>query len=796
MTSSQDNNTDDQNPQTGEQPQQRMVNMEGENLAWPLQADRMAQKEPLLECLQVMAGIYGRRISSNALVAGLPIPRSGLTPSLFVRAAERADLSARLVSKSLPALTIAPNLPCILILEGRQACILKDIKNAEGGSVIKKGKKGKAKLSKGTVFTVTFPETPDENKDMTLEDLRAIYTGNCFFVRPTFRADDRAGPAEIERNRDWFWSALRANKSIYAEVMLGAVVINIFALVSPLFVMNVYDRVVPNNAMDTLWVLALGVTIAYIFDFLLKNLRSMFLDVAGRRADVRLSSDIFEQVLGMKLSQRPGSAGVLTSTMREFETVRDFFTSATMVTLIDLPFAFMFVVVMYILGGPIALVPAIIMPLVIIIGLYYQRKMKKIIQQSMAENALKSALMFETVTGLETIKVQAAESHTQRRWEELTDKASYTGVKIRKISAHASHWAVFLQQMASVFIIIIGAYLIQEGTVSMGALIACVILSGRALAPLGQVAGLLTRMNQSRESLAQLNDLMHKDVERPKDKHFISVSHAKGRVEFRDVTFHYPEQSVPALNNVSFTVNPGEHVGIIGAVGSGKTTLQRLLNNLYEPDTGTIMLDETDVRQVDPGDLRRNVGVVQQRPMLFYGSVRENITMGHETAPEAAVLRAAELSGVMEFLRDTQHGLDTQVGERGEALSGGQQQAVAVARALLFDPPVMILDEPTASMDPASENRLMRRLNNITKQRTVVLITHKGSMLQLCDRLILMDRGQVLADGPRDEVIKRLQSGEFKRSIDNDPMRQQQQQQQQPQQAPSQSQEANNDKKV
>ena len=750
-----------------------------ENLAWPLQADRFAQKEPLLECLQVMAGLYGRRISSNALIAGLPIPKTGLTPTLFVRAAQRADLSTRLVTKTLAALAITPNLPCILVLEGRQACILKTIKNPKGGSVIVNGKKGKKALSKEAVFTVSFPETPDENTDMTLEDLSAIYSGNAFFVRPTFRQDDRAGPALLEKGRDWFWSALKANKSIYAEVMLGAIMINIFALVSPLFVMNVYDRVVPNNATDTLWVLAIGVTLAYIFDFLLKNLRSMFLDVAGRRADVRLSSDIFEQVLGMKLSQRPGSAGVLTSTMREFETVRDFFTSATMVTLIDLPFAALFVLVMYILGGPIALVPAIIMPLVVIIGLYYQRTLKKVSKQSMAENALKSALMFETVTGLETIKVQAAESHTQRRWEELTDKASYTGVKIRKISAHATHWALFLQQMASVFIIIIGTYLIAEGQVSMGALIACVILSGRALAPLGQVAGLLTRMNQARESYSQLNDLMNKDVERPKDKHFISVAQAKGRVEFRDVTFHYPDQSVPALNTVTFTIQPGERVGVIGAVGSGKTTLQRLLMNLYEPDTGTIMLDETDVRQVDPGDLRRNIGVVQQRPMLFYGSVRENITMGHETAPEAAVLRAAELSGVMEFLRDTQHGLDTQVGERGEALSGGQQQAVAVARALLYDPPVMILDEPTASMDPASENRLMRRLHNITQGRTVILITHKGAMLQLCNRLILMDRGRVLADGPRDEVIKRLQSGEFKRSIDDDPERSQQPQRQQ-----------------
>ena len=748
---------------------QAQIPQQEENVSWPLQADRLALKDPLLECLQIMAGHYGRRVSSNGLIAGLPIPRSGITPNLFVRAAERADLSARLVAKTLPALAIAPNLPCILILEGGQACILKEISHPKGHALIQTNKSGKKALAAETLFTVSFPETPDENRAMTLKELMPVYTGNCFFIRPTFRADDRAGPALLEQGRDWFWSKLKENKGIYIEVMLGAIFINIFALISPLFVMNVYDRVVPNNAVDTLWVLAAGVTLAYVFDFMLKNLRAMFLDIAGRRADVKMSAGIFEQVLGMKLSQRPGSAGVLTSTMREFETVRDFFTSATMVTLIDLPFAFLFVVVMYLLGGMVALVPLIIMPLVILIGLYYQRKLKGVIQESMAESALKSALLFETVTGLETIKVQAAESHTQRRWEELTDKASHTGVKIRRISSKTQNWAVFLQQMASVMIIIVGVHLITEGELSMGALIACVLLSGRAMAPLGQVAGLLTRMNQSRESLKQLDDLMEKDVERPKGKSFISVPQAKGNVEFRDVTFHYPDQSVPAMSKVSLNIQSGEHVGIIGAVGSGKTTLQRLLMNLYDPDTGAILLDETDVRQVDPGDLRRNIGVVQQRPMLFYGSVRENITMGHETAPERAVLRAAELSGVMEFLRDTQHGLDTQVGERGEALSGGQQQAVAVARALLYDPPVMILDEPTASMDPSSENRLMRRLHAINRDRTMILITHKGSMLQLCDRLILMDRGKILADGPKQEVIDRLQKGDFKRTIDADP---------------------------
>jgi ATP-binding cassette subfamily C protein LapB len=734
------------------------------NVAWPLEADRIAIKDPLIDCLQLMAGHYGRRISVNGLIAGLPVPKSGITPSLFVRAAERADMSARLVTKTLPALGIAHNLPCILVLEGGQACILKDIKRPDGERAIKNSS-GRTVLAADTVMSITYPETPDETIDKPMRELMEIYTGNCFYVRPTSRVDDRAGPSAIEKGRDWFWGALKENKSIYMEVVLGALVINIFALAAPLFTMNVYDRVIPNNAVDTLWVLAAGVGLAYVFDFLLKNMRSMFLDIAGRRADVKISSSIFEQVLGMKLAQRPGSAGVLTSNMREFETLRDFFTSATMVTLIDLPFAFLFVFVMYLLGGPIAVVPAVAMPLVIAVGFYYQARLKKIIQLSMAESALKNALLFESVTGLETIKVQGAESHTQRRWEELTEKSSYTSVKIRKISSHAMHLAMLIQQMASVAIIIGGTYLISNGDMSMGALIACVILSGRAMAPLGQVAGLLTRLNQSKQSLEQLDDLMSKDVERPKGKHFISLPQSKGRVELRDVVFHYPEQTVPALNKINFVINPGEHVGIIGAVGSGKTTLQRLLMNLYEPDSGTIMLDETDVRQVDPGDLRRNIGVVQQRPQLFYGSVRENITMGHETAPEKAVLRAAELSGVMEFLRDTQNGLDTQVGERGEALSGGQQQAIAVARAMLYDPPVMILDEPTASMDPASENRLLRRMEFLTKNRTVILITHKGAMLNLVDRLLLMDRGRILADGPKDKIIARLQKGEFFRGM-------------------------------
>ncbi|MCB1538946.1 MAG: type I secretion system permease/ATPase [Rhodospirillales bacterium] len=729
-----------------------------ESVAWPLEADRLAVKDALLECLQIVSGLYGRRISTTALAAGLPIPREGVTPALFIRAAERADLSARLAEKSLDAIAIMPNLPCILALEGNQACIVSEILPPRGKQSVGDRNAG---AHPDTIFRIILPETPDEMRELPLRLLAKAYTGNCFFLRPVARLDDRAGPAEIEEGRDWFWSAIRENKSIYIEVGLAAIVINIFAAISPLFVMNVYDRVVPNGAFPTLWVLAIGMGFAYIFDLALKNLRSFFIDVAGRRADVKVSGRIFEQVMGMKLTERPASAGVLTAHMREFDSLRDFFTSATMTALIDMPFSIIFLILVTILGGWVVLPVLAAIPIVIGLSWFKSRHIEGVIRQSMAENALKNALLFESVTGLETVKVQAAEGHLQRQWEELTNRASRTSVKMRKITSSIMYWASFIQSIASIGVIIVGVYMIAAGHMTTGALVASYMLSNRALAPLSQIAGLIVRMKQTRESLQQLENLMLKKVERPRGRHFISMPTVRGKIELRDVVFGYPNQTVAALANVSLTINPGDHIGIIGAVGSGKTTLQRLVQNLYEPVSGAVLLDGTDVRQIDPGDLRRAIGVIQQRPQLFYGSVRQNITMGHETVSDRAVIRAAELSGVMDFLRDTQHGLDTQVGERGEALSGGQQQAVAVARALLYDPPILIMDEPTSSLDPASEMRLMRRLEVLVRARTVVLITHKATMLTLVDKLILMDRGRILAMGPKDEILRRLQAGEF-----------------------------------
>ncbi len=758
--------SEDDVDQQGGQPQKPKAHEEDAD-SWPLQADRMAMRIPLIDCLQIMAGHYGRRTSVNSLTTGLPIAKSGITPMIFVRAAERADMNAQLTERTLESLAIAPNLPCLLVLDHGQACILWGIRHPEKKKVLGFGGGKDTRVSEKTGFIIQFPETQDKKQVITLEKLKEIYTGHAFFVRPVARSDDRAGPAEIDTARSWFWSVFKRRKVLYSEVVVAAIMINVFGILSSLYVMTVYDKVVPNSAFETLWALTAGVCIVYATDFLLKQLRAHFLDYAGKKADVVISAELFEQILGMTMQARPASAGVLASKMKEFETVRDFFTSATLVLLIDLPFIFLFIAFIGVVGGVVAFVPLVAVPIIVAIGLWLQKPLEKVIKESLNESALKNALLFETISGLETIKVQAAEGNMQRRWEELSEKSSKTSVKAKAISMLAQNLTVFIQQLVSVFIVVVGVYMIAANSLTMGGLIACVILSGRAMAPLAQVAGLLTRYNQSKQSLEHLDELMKRPVERPKGKHFVSMPHMDGRVEFRDVIFNYPGQTAAVLNNINFMIEPQDRVGIIGAVGSGKTTIERLLLNLYQPASGSVQVDGTDVRQIAPGDLRRNIGAVQQSPHLFYGSVRENITMGHETAPDRSVLRAAELAGVMEFLRDSQAGLDTQVGERGEALSGGQRQAVAIARALLYDPPILILDEPTASMDPASENRLRTRLAAITQSKTTILITHKGAMLDIVDKIILIDRGRLIAFGPKEEVIAKLQARQYGTAAEN-----------------------------
>ena len=717
---------------------------------WPLEAERVSLDDPLMECLAIVAGANGRRTTAAALSAGLPVHgKTMASPAAFVRAAERIFFNARMVRRPLRDLAEAPSLPCILVLKRNQACILQGRRGKDGAEVI-------------------FPETPDNPVVISLNELNARFAGYAFFVRPRAKLDGRTGPAEIDVSRSWFWSAIWRHRKIYYEVVMAAILINIFAIASPIFTMTVYDKVILNatveSAVYTLWALAVGVLVIYLFDFILKNLRSHFVDTAGRKADNVISARIFEQMMAMKMSVRPPSVGVHAANLREFETLRDFFASATIVAVIDFPFVLFFIFLIWLIAGPLAVVPAILVPLAIAVGIILQRPLDKAIKETMKESAYKNSLIFETLSGLETIKVQAAEGHMQRKWEELTEQASRTTVKVRAVSAFGVNFAVFMSNICTVLMLCMGTFIIAEQKLTMGALIAAVILAGRTMAPLASIAALLTKYSQSKESLERLDQLMQSPVERPVNQTFISMPVMQGNIEFRDVVFRYPNQKTPALQGVSITVPQGESVGVIGAVGSGKTTLERLILNLYQPEAGSVLVDGVDARQIDPADLRRNVGVVQQVPYLFFGTVRENITLGHESVPDSAVLRAAEMAGVMNFLRDSEAGLDTQIGERGENLSGGQRQAIAIARALLYDPPILLLDEPTASIDPGSERRLYGHLKEIIKGKTVLMVTHRSAVLGLVNQLVLMDRGRVVAHGPRDEIIKKLQEGAFRQA--------------------------------
>ncbi|MEC9412664.1 MAG: type I secretion system permease/ATPase [Pseudomonadota bacterium] len=711
------------------------------NEQWDAQDSYRTHDDPLLSCLTLLAKILNKPHSPESLVAGLPLVNNKLSPSLFSRAANRAGLSSRIVKRKL---TKIPNLvlPAVLLLNDANACIVLELSN------------NKAR--------VIFPETGEGEAEIPLEELNAQYSGYSIFIKPVHQFDKRTEFSAIPRANHWFWGTILRFWPIYGQVFIASILVNSFALASPLFVMNVYDRVVPNNATETLWVLAIGVATVFVFELLLRTLRAYFIDIASKKADVILSATIFEKVMAVKMSARSNSVGSFANSMQEFESFREFFTSATLTTLVDLPFSLLFITVIWLVAGPVAFIPLAVIPLTILVSLIIQFPLSKTIQHLFRHSGQRSSTLIETLTGLETIKSIGAETPIQRKWEQTIGFMTKYSQRARILSATAINFSSFLQQMASITVVVFGVYLITENEITMGALIASTILTGRALAPMAALAGLLTRYHQSKAALSSLNSLMALPVERPSGREFLHRPEFKGGIEFKKVSFRYPEQPIDALTDVSFKINAGEKVAFIGRIGSGKSTLEKLMLGLYEPEEGSILLDGTDIRQVDPVDLRKNVGYAPQDVVLFYGSIRENITMVAPFAEDHEVLKAADIAGVTEFVNRHPSGFDMQVGERGEGLSGGQRQSVAVARALLLDSPVIMLDEPTNAMDNSTEERFKAKLAENIENKTLLLVTHKASLLSLVDRVIVMDQGHIVADGPREQILTALKNGHIK----------------------------------
>ena len=701
--------------------------------------------DPLLDCLVEICRLQGHNASRASLSAGLPLVGGRLTLELAERAASRAGMATKLQRLALAELDGAA-LPAVLIFKDNKAAVL--LGWDDGGE--------QARL--------LLPETGQGTVLLARDELQARYTGVALFVRPHFRFDERTPDVRPRTGRHWFWGALLEQRFVYRDVLWAAALVNLFALAFPMFSMNVYDRVVPNNAVETLWALAVGVVLVLCADLFMRKLRSHFVDEASARVDVQISAVLMEKVLGMRLEHRPESVGSFASSLRGFEQVRDFIASGTVTALIDLPFALLFVVVLGWISLWLTAPVVLAFVLIVVVGYILQHRLHELSETTYKASALRNATLIETLTGIETIKTQGAEGVIQARWERANAFLAKVNVRMRGLSSGAMYATGWLTQLVTVSIVIIGVHLIAQRELTMGALIAAGMLAGRALAPAGQIVGLLMQYQGARTALESLNKVMDKPVERPAGASFIQRRELKGDIEFRNVRFAYPGRDDPALDGVSFKIAAGERVALIGRVGSGKSTMQRLMMGLYLPTDGAVLLDGIDVRQLDPADVRRNVASVSQDVLLFHGSLRDNITFGLPFADDSAVVAAAEIAGLTEFVNRHPRGFDMPVGERGELLSGGQRQGVGIARAVLHNAPLLLLDEPTSAMDFSTEAHVTARLGNFAHQKTLVLVTHRTSLLSLVNRAIVVDGGKIVADGPRDRIMEALQSGRIARA--------------------------------
>jgi len=694
--------------------------------------------DPLLDGLLILCRLHGRPASRASLSSGLPLLQQRLGADLLPRAAARAGLQGRVLQRELAA--ISPlNLPVLLLLNDGRSAVLQ-----------RWGDDGRALI---------LPcEAEGGEQWVEREALEQAYSGHALFARPRHTLEEVRSPL-LPRVEAWFRDTLRHSRWLYGDALLASLLINLLGLMVPLFVMQTYDRVVPNQALSTLWVLVAGLFIGTAFELVLRMVRAHLLDQAGKKTDLILSATLFERITGMAMKAKPASIGGFAQSIHDFQGLREFLTAVTLTSIIDLPFVALMLLVIGLLGGWLVLIPLIAFPLAVGFALFIQARLRDTVQKSLSLGAVRQALLIETLGGLETLKACGAESERQYHWEHTNGAMARLDAHARNLSSLASNGTLFIQQFCGMATIVAGVYSIIAGNLSVGALVASYMLGSRVLAPLGQIAGLITRYQQAQLTMRSTDALMALPQERQAEQQALEHTTLKGGLTLSHVSFRYPAQTSPALQDVSVTIKPGERIGIIGRSGSGKSTLGRLLMGFYHPDEGQVLLDNLDLRQLDIADLRSQLGYVAHDLPLLAGSLRDNLTLGARHISDARMLEVAELTGVSELARQHPHGFDRPVGERGQLLSGGQRQAVLLARALLLEPPILILDEPTSHMDNSSEEQLRQRLLSWVPGKTLLLVTHRTSMLSLVDRLLVLDNGKIVADGPKDAVIDALRKG-------------------------------------
>ncbi len=703
--------------------------------------------DALLDTLVLYTKLYHKPFSAEALTAGLPIESGQEAPELFSinkskglfsRAAARAGLKSSLIKR--PLQQISPlQLPIILLLSNQGACILDSFNEDH------------------TQAKIIMPAEEAVEQWVDIEDLQDEYLGFAFMVKKAYEySEENARTLHLDQ-KHWFWSTLALSKNIYRDVLVASLLLNLFVLASPLFTMNVYDRVIPNNAIETLWMFAIGVIIVYIIDAFLKYTRTYLLENASKKSDIIMSSIIFEKVMDLKMSHHPASVGSFASNLKDFDSIRAFLTNATMAAIIDLPFAIIFLLVIAYIGGNIVLIPFVTMLFILSYAFFIKKPLRESIESTHEASAKKSSILIEALNNIETLKSLGAMGQVQWAWEESTGEIAKRSLRSRLLSSSIPTITQLLIQLNTVGVIVYGVYMISEFELSMGGLIAIVILTSRTLAPMGQAAALITNYEDTRTSYERINEIISQPGERPEGKKFVQQPDFHGKIEFIDVSFSYPNTDVQVLKNITFTIEPGEQVAIIGRIGSGKSTIEKLILGLFEPDSGSILIDGIDIKQIDPADLRKNISYVSQDINLFRGTVKENITYRASHATDGALLKAAKVSGADEFIRKHPKGYEMPIAERGGGLSGGQRQSIGIARAFLFETPIIMLDEPSNAMDQTTEARLFKSLKANVHDCTAIYVTQKMTLLDIVDRVIVMHEGAIYLDGPKETVLKQLQ---------------------------------------
>ncbi|WP_416547873.1 type I secretion system permease/ATPase [Limnohabitans sp. DCL3] len=696
--------------------------------------------DPLLHCLALVSHLLGLPVHVSALRVGFAVDDNGHVPPAALPDLAKVHGLMAAWSRTRPSALPGYVLPVIVPLQDGRACVLRTIEQGQA--------------------QILSPETGQQELVMPVAELDALATAEVLVVKlPPQRADQTLTPMQGAAF-DWFWGTLWRFRHFYVESMLATVVANILALASVFFTMNVYDRVVPTQAYASLWTLAIGTLVAAVLEYVMRWLKARLVDLGGKRADLAINATLLREIMSIRLEHRPQSIGIFSSSMKDFEALRDFFSSASLVVLADLPFVLVFILLIAIVGGPLAWVPALAVPVVLLLAWWVQKPLMVAMRENMKESGDKQSVLVEAVLNLELLKAHNAEGYLQRRWEQSNLAGADSYRKIRSLSNAVTGFISTLSQVATVVTVVWGVYLIHANQLTLGGLIACVILLGRAISPLGSVMGLAARFQQARTALETLDGLIKRPRDREVGKRYVVPEQVQGRIEALDLEFAYPGESrLPVIRRLSLRLDAGTHLALLGRVGSGKSTLIRLMAGLYDPLGGSVRVDGIDMRQLDPAELRARIGYVSQDPQLFMGTLRENLILSDSWITDAKIVQVLQTLDMYNMVAAHPKGLDMPLTEAGGGLSGGQRQLVTLARLMLRDPAIVFMDEPTANMDQNTEARVIAVLGQWLQGRTLVLSTHRTQLLEWVDRIAVLDAGQCLLEGPKAEMIEKLSKG-------------------------------------